>query len=127
MCEDELQKLKKLERTERGDCMLMYVYCPLPIEPACTAGETGAERRGGINESVTSEVSTVFKGKTVSTRVVHYMGSVHVYLYLLVLPPSSFSLSTYPPMCCSPSLSFPFVHPLPSLSLYLSATFSIAS
>ena len=32
----------------------------------CCIGETGAERRGGINESVTSEVSAVFRGKTVS-------------------------------------------------------------
>jgi hypothetical protein len=43
VCEDEIEKLKKLERSERG--------------------ESGAERRGGINESVTSDVSSIFKGK----------------------------------------------------------------
>jgi hypothetical protein len=46
VCEDEIEKLKKLERSERG--------------------ESGAERRGGINESVTSDVSSIFKGKDVS-------------------------------------------------------------
>jgi hypothetical protein len=44
VCEDEIQKLKQMERNERG--------------------ERGAERRGGINDSVTTEVSSVFKGKT---------------------------------------------------------------
>ena len=42
----------------------------------CCTGERGAERRGGINESVTTEVSNVFKGKTVSYM---YMYIVHVY------------------------------------------------
>ena len=31
-----------------------------------TVGDSGAERRGGINESVTNDVSSVFKDKTVS-------------------------------------------------------------
>ena len=45
----------------------------------CCTGERGAERRGGINESVTTEVSNVFKGKTVS-----YMNTctcIRLYIY----------------------------------------------
>ena len=50
----------------------MYIQCTyivhtlyMYIIPVCQTGERGAERRGGINDSVTTEVSSVFKGKTV--------------------------------------------------------------
>ena len=53
VCQDELAKLRRLEDT--------------------TSGGGGAERRGGVNSAVSSDITAIFKGKTVSSTVNFYL------------------------------------------------------
>ena len=67
ICEDELQKLQKLEQSSSGDtgeqqCNSFYLW---DYHTSSKGSSSGAGRRQVINPSVSTDVSSIFKGKTV--------------------------------------------------------------